>query len=65
MSREKPLLATRLFAVFLAGACAFHYPLMSLFSVDRSVAGVPVLYLYLFAVWLALILAIAWLGRRR
>lgn len=64
MSRE-PLLATRLFAVFLAAACAFHYPLMALFSVDRSVAGVPLLYLYLFVAWLALILAIGWLGRRR
>lgn len=64
MSRE-PLLATRLFAAFLAGVCAFHYPLMSLFSVDRSVAGVPLLYLYLFAAWLALILAIARLGPRR
>lgn len=64
MSRE-PSLASRLSAVFLAGACAFHYPLMSLFSVDRSVAGVPLLYLYLFGAWLALILAIARLGRRR
>lgn len=64
MSRER-LLATRLFAVFLAGACAFHYPLMALFAVDRTVAGVPLLYLYLFAAWLALIVAIARLGRRR
>ncbi|MCH7793683.1 MAG: hypothetical protein IH900_00880 [Proteobacteria bacterium] len=42
-------------ALFLLGIVALSPPLMSIFSVDTRVLGVPLLYLYLFLAWGALI----------
>lgn len=42
-------------ALFLLGIVAFNAPLMAIFSVDTRVLGVPLLYLYLFLSWGALI----------
>ena len=50
----------RVIAVFLLGCLAFGYPLLALFNVPATVLGVPVLYLYVFGAWAALILLIAW-----
>jgi hypothetical protein len=47
--------AQRLVAVFLLGCLLFSYPLLSLFNVGGTVAGIPILYAYLFGVWTALI----------
>jgi hypothetical protein len=52
--------AARVVAVFLLGCLAFGYPLLALVNVPVRVLGVPVLYLYVFAAWAALILLIAW-----
>lgn len=41
----------RLIALFVLGLLLFNYPLLSLFSVDALLLGVPVLYLYLFSAW--------------
>jgi hypothetical protein len=41
----------RLIGLLIAGAVLLNFPLLSVFSVDRMVFGVPVLYLYLFSVW--------------
>jgi hypothetical protein len=41
----------RLIALALLGLLLFNYPLLSLFSTERTVFGVPVLYAYLFASW--------------
>lgn len=54
----------RLIAVFLGGCIAFGYPLLALFNVPATLFGVPVLYLYLFGAWAALILAIGIILRR-
>ena len=54
----------RVIAVFLLGCLAFGYPLLALFNVPTTVVGVPVLYLYVFGGWAALILLIAWAVRR-
>jgi hypothetical protein len=48
----------RLVALVLAGALALNYPLLSVFSDERLLFGIPVLYLYLFATW-AVFIAIA------
>jgi hypothetical protein len=48
-------LRARLIALFFAGALAFGYPLLAMFNVPATVAGVPVLYAYLFAAWAVLI----------
>ena len=41
----------RLIALALLGFLLFNYPLLSLFSTEDSVLGVPVLYAYLFVSW--------------
>ena len=46
----------RMLALFALGVLLFNPPILSLFSTDGFVAGIPVLYLYLFAVWAAFIL---------
>ena len=49
----------RLVALFLAGLLLFNYPLLAMFNVPRLVAGIPLLYLYLFAGWIGIIAATA------
>ena len=46
-------------AVFLLGCLLFSWPLLALFNVPAAVAGVPLLYAYLFAAWAGLIVLIA------
>ncbi len=45
------IVGQRLAALFLGGMLLFNYPLLFLFSSDRTVAGIPLLYLYLFVTW--------------
>jgi hypothetical protein len=49
----------RLVALFLLGLLLFDYPLLALFNSPRFVLGVPLLYLYLFVAWAAIIAATA------
>ena len=49
----------RLAATALAGILAFTYPLLELFDRPVLVFGVPLLYLYLFTLWVCLIVGIA------
>lgn len=60
----KPRLARqRLLALFAVGTLALNFPLLALWDRGLSIAGLPLFPLGLFAVWGALIFAIAWLGR--
>lgn len=45
----------RLVALFLLGLLLFNYPLLAMFNTPRLVAGVPLLYLYLFIGWIGII----------
>ncbi len=45
----------RLIALFLIGCLLFNYPLLSLFSQEGMIWGIPVLYVYIFSAWAALI----------
>ena len=45
----------RLAALFLVGCLLFNYPLLNLFAGPSTVEGIPVLYVYVFAVWALLI----------
>ena len=47
----------RLVALFLLGLLLFNYPLLDLFAGPGRVFGIPILYVYVFAVW-ALLLAL-------
>ena len=58
---RKGLAVQRLVGVFLAAALLFNYPLLSLFDQAEPFMGVPMLYVFMFAVWGAVIALIAWI----
>jgi type IV secretory pathway VirB3-like protein len=45
----------RLAAIFLMGCILLNYPVLSLFTRPAEVAGIPLLYAYLFGAWAVLI----------
>jgi len=49
----------RLIALSLLGGILLNYPILSLFNLDITVLGIPLLYLYIFIVWFLLIILIA------
>jgi hypothetical protein len=49
----------RLVALFLLGLLLFNYPLLAMFNTPLLVAGIPLLYLYLFLGWIGVIGAAA------
>jgi hypothetical protein len=54
----------RLVAAFLLGVALFMPPIIPLFDSSALVAGVPLLYLYLFGAWGGLILILAVVSAR-
>ncbi|MDP3286194.1 MAG: hypothetical protein Q8M56_17330 [Desulfobacterales bacterium] len=42
----------RLIGLFLFVVVLYNYPILSLFNISNTISGVPVLYLYLFFVWI-------------
>jgi hypothetical protein len=56
--------AQKLLALFCAGAMVLNYPLLSLWSGDSVVFGLPLLPTALFGLWAMLIVAMAWLLER-
>lgn len=50
---------TQLACLFLLGCLLFNFPLLALFNVHAAVLGLPVLYAYVFAAWLLLIVLLA------
>ena len=55
----------RLIGLFLLAMVLLDPPLLLLFGGGATLLGLPVLYLYLFVAWLAIIAAIAWIAERR
>jgi hypothetical protein len=53
----------RLAALFVFGCLLLNFPLLFLFNRDESLAGVPLLYAYVFAAWGALIALAAFVLR--
>lgn len=49
----------RLVAAFMLGLALFNPPLLAVFGKGGALAGVPVLYLYLFLAWIGLIVILA------
>ncbi len=54
----------RLISLFFLGCLLLNYPILSLFNVRTFVFGIPLLCLYIFSVWSALILLISITTRR-
>ncbi len=55
-------IAERSVATFLFAGAAFSPPFLSIFGADVFVFGLPLLYLYLFAVWGLVIALVAWIA---
>jgi hypothetical protein len=57
----------RMIALFLLGLTLFNPPLLEVFDIggDKVVAGIPVLFFYLFVAWAALIGLMALVVERR
>ena len=55
--------AEKLALLFVLGGILLNFPVLAIFNHAATVAGVPVLYLYLFGVWCAGIVAVAILAR--
>lgn len=53
------LTGQRLLALFLLACLLLNFPLLSLFSTDGMVWGIPLLYVYLFLAWALLIALMA------
>jgi hypothetical protein len=63
--RRSELTGPRLAAVFLLGAVLLNYPILSIFAAPIGVAGIPLLYAYLFGAWIFLIALMAWIVEKR
>jgi hypothetical protein len=59
------LSSARLVALAVLGFLLLNAPLLTIADSDATVAGIPVLYAYLFVVWAALIALIALVVHRR
>jgi len=55
----------RLVALCLLGLLLFNYPLLAVFNVPGMLFGIPVLYVYFFVAWAALIGLMALVIERR
>lgn len=49
---------TKLGALFVLGFILLNFPFIYLFGKDYQVWGIPLLYFYIFVVWLVLILLV-------
>lgn len=54
---------TRLIALFLLGYLLFNHPLISLVNHPILIWGIPLLYAYLFGVWVLVIILMALIVR--
>jgi hypothetical protein len=59
------LRTARLVAVGLLALALFNFPLLAVFDTNTLVAGVPVMWAYLFGAWLLVIVLLAWIARSR
>lgn len=55
--------SAKLTLLFILGVLLLNFPVLAIFNRATTLAGVPVLYLYLFGVWVALIGAVFVLAR--
>jgi hypothetical protein len=59
------LTGTRLAAVFLLGVVLLNFPVLAIFARPVEVAGVPLLYGYVFGAWFLLVGLMAWVIEHR
>lgn len=49
----------RLIAITIFLTCLFNFPILSLFNKANFVFGIPIIYVYVFTVWLVGIIVVA------
>jgi hypothetical protein len=59
LQQRSAAVRNKLVAVFLLGVALFMPPLVMLFMTGTRFAGIPLLYLYVFAAWIGLTLLLA------
>lgn len=59
--RRSALMRQRLAAAFIVGSFLLCSPVVMLFDRPVAVFGAPLLYVYLFGVWVLLIAVMAWI----
>ena len=62
---EQKRINERLIAVVCLGIVVLNYPILGLFSKSLFFRGVPLLYLYIFSLWLLFIVVLALVMRKR
>ncbi|HMO38967.1 MAG TPA: hypothetical protein PKC76_12510 [Saprospiraceae bacterium] len=55
----------RLIGIFLLAAVLLNFPILGIFRSEMQVLGVPLLFGYLFVVWLLLIVMTGWIVEKR
>ena len=55
----------RFVALCMLGLLMFNYPILALFNVSGTLFGVPLLYVYIFVTWAALIALMAFVAESR
>jgi hypothetical protein len=62
------LMTWRLIGIYILGCVLMSYPVMTIFNVEIMLFGIPLLYLYIFVSWLAIVLLlflVSWKHKRR
>lgn len=59
------LRTARLVGVGVLALVLFNFPLLGVFDTGTLVAGVPLVWAYLFVAWLLVIALLAWIARSR
>ena len=59
------LRTARLVGVGVLALVLFNFPLLGVFDTDTLVAGVPLVWAYLFVAWALVIALLAWIARSR
>ncbi|WP_435355663.1 hypothetical protein [Emticicia sp. SJ17W-69] len=49
----------RLIAITIFLTCLFNFPILSLFNKANFILGIPIIYVYVFTVWLVGIIVVA------
>ena len=63
--QRKTITSQRLIVIFVIGCLLLNYPLVSIVNKSRLLAGIPLLFIFIFGVWLLLILLTAIVLRQK